>query len=91
MIVKEKALIFEPTFYFAGWQTTVNNKQITYAQMSETEGRIGYWLEPGTYEVLTQFTQRTWTRMIGNTISALSGAIVLWLVVNELINFKRKS
>jgi len=90
LIVKEKALIIEPTMYFSGWQTTVNNKLITYAQMAETEGRIGYWVEPGNYEVLTQFTQRTWSRLAGNTISALCGAIVMWLVVNELINFKRK-
>jgi len=88
LVVTERSLIFEPTFYFAGWQTTVNNKPIEYATMSETEGRIGYWLEPGSYEVQTAFTQMTWSRILGNTLSALAGAIILWFVVHEVANLK---
>jgi hypothetical protein len=88
--VKERSLVFEPTFYFAGWETTVNNKQVEYATMSETEGRIGYWLEPGQYEIQSEFTQKTWSRILGNTISAVAGAVILWFVVHEVANLKIK-
>lgn len=69
-------LIVEPTMYFAGWMTTANQATVTYADASETEGRIGYWVEPGEYVIETRFTQRTWPRIIGNSISG--GAILLW-------------
>jgi len=90
LMVKEKSLIFEPTFYFSGWKTEINNQEINYASMKETEGRIGYWLNPGDYEVYSHFTQDTWSRIAGNTTSIITGAIALWFIVHELINFKKK-
>lgn len=90
LVVSEKALIVEPTMYFVGWKTVVNDKNIEYADMVETDGRIGYWLEPGGYEVRAGFTQETWSRIVGNTISIITGAIALWFVAHEVVNFKKK-
>ncbi len=89
--VTEKALLVEPTMYFIGWQTYINDQQIDYAVMTETEGRIGYWLEPGNYEVTSQFTQKTWSRRLGNASSIMTGSIFLWLAAHEIVNLKKRS
>ena len=88
--VAEKSLIVEPTMYFSGWKTVINSQEIDYADMNETEGRIGYWLNPGDYEAYSHFTQDTWPRIIGNTVSIITGAIASWFIVHEIINFKKK-
>lgn len=88
--VTEKALIVEPTIYFVGWETDINEQQIDYAEMAEIEGRIGYWLEPGNYQVTSQFTQKTWSRRLGNSISIIAGSIFLWLVIHEIVNFRKR-
>ena len=63
--------------YFAGWQTTGDfngeQKQLTYVDNEQIQGRIGYKLEAaGTYELRSEFTQRTWPRMVGNAVSVVS-------------------
>ncbi|MFZ5437851.1 MAG: hypothetical protein ACOZAK_02260 [Patescibacteria group bacterium] len=90
LTVTAKALIVEPTMYFVGWQTELNDQLIDYAEPTETDGRIGYWLEPGDYQVKSQFTQRTWPRRLGNAVSIIAGSIFLWLAVHEVVNLKKK-
>lgn len=81
--VSEKSLIAEPTMYFLGWETTVNSRKIEYANMEETQGRIGYWLEPGTYQISSRFTQNTLARKIGNTVGIIGFLVVLFLIRME--------
>ncbi len=73
-------IIVEPTMYFAGWQTTVNDELIEYSAIQETDGRIAYQLAPGEYQVESRFTQNTWPRMVGNTASLLAVAWWGWLL-----------
>jgi hypothetical protein len=80
------SLIIEPTAYFAGWQTKVKNldndgdwENIDYIDNEVIQGRIAYQLEAGNYQVKTRFTQKTWPRIIGNSVSALSLTIFSFL------------
>ncbi|MBT4652021.1 MAG: hypothetical protein HOA85_02095 [Candidatus Pacebacteria bacterium] len=86
----EQTLLVEPTMYFLGWETLANHSEVIYADMKETDGRIGYWLEPGEYEIVSQFTQKTWPRLVGNSISVISAAIASWFIVHEIAKFKIK-
>lgn len=88
--VTEQALLVEPTMYFLGWETLANNSAVEYANMEETTGRIGYWLEPGEYKITSRFTQKTWSRLLGNTLSVISTAIASWFIVHEIVNSKKK-
>ena len=77
IIAHTPAVIVEPTMYFAGWQTVADfngeQKQLTYVDNEQIQGRIGYELEAvGTYELRSEFTQRTWPRMVGNAVSVVS-------------------
>ena len=81
--VTQDALVVEPTMYFPGWETTINGELIEYVDVSEAEGRLGYRLPAGEYEVETRFTQNTWPRMVGNSLSVLAVAIWGWLVWRE--------
>lgn len=69
--LEEKSTIVESTAYFPGWETKVNNKKVEYLDNEIIKGRIAYELEPGEYEIDTRFTQKTWPRLIGNSVSAL--------------------
>jgi len=80
------ALIIEPTADFAGWQTKVKNldndgdwENIDYIDNEVIQGRIAYQLRAGNYQVRTRFTQKTWSRLIGNSVSALSLTIFSFL------------
>ena len=83
--VDQRVLITEPTFYFAGWETTANGKSLVYAEMKTTEGKIGYWLDPGEYEISTQFSQNTWPRLIGNGVSIIALIASLWLLFKKFL------
>jgi hypothetical protein len=74
-------LVAEPTMYFPGWKTQVISvnqtinidlKESIEMYDSQLQGRIGFMLEPGSHSIVTKFTQDTWPRLIGNSISALS-------------------
>jgi hypothetical protein len=79
------ATIIEPTMNFPGWQTEVRNEstpekgttQIKYIDSSTIGGRIAYQLPAGDYLVKSVFTQWTWARIIGNSISLLSGLVLI--------------
>lgn len=81
-------VIVEPTMNFIGWETTVRNtssEKITTSHIndSEVQGRIAFQLEPGDYTIETRFTQNTWPRMLGNTVSLFTAVSMsfycLWL------------
>ncbi len=63
--------------------------KISYIDNEEIAGRIAYKLPPGQYTIESRFTQRTWARILGNTVSISSffGFILLWAL--QLLN-KRK-
>ena len=42
------------------------------------------------YEIVSQFTQKTWPRLVGNSISVISAAIASWFIVHEIAKFKIK-
>lgn len=74
--VTERVTIAEPTMNFAGWQTTANGQRVEYINDDTIQGRIAYQLQPGEYQIQSQFTQWTWSRIVGNTMSLLTGVIV---------------
>lgn len=85
--VTETSVIIEPTMRFLGWQTLITpisgvQYQAQYLESEEhIKGRIAYLLEPGTYSIDSQFTQRTTARIIGNSVSLLSiVGFTFWLM-----------
>ncbi len=69
--IKERAIVVESTAYFPGWETLVDNKKIVYLDNEVIKGRIAYELEAGQYQIKTRFTQKTWPRLLGNSLSLL--------------------
>jgi hypothetical protein len=76
LVVSETALVAEPTMSFAGWQTTANGQLVEYTNNDTIQGRLAYQLSPGEYQITTRFTQRTWPRLVGNSLSGL--ALIVW-------------
>ena len=74
--------IVEATMNFPGWTTWANGQKLRYIDSQDIGGRIAYKLSPGEYEVKTKFTQRTWSRMIGNGISLLTLIILIKILIN---------
>lgn len=77
----EKSIIVESTAYFQGWETKSNEKILEYIDNDVIKGRIAYELDAGKYEVSSRFTQKTWPRLIGNSISAIA------LLIFSMISF----
>lgn len=72
--VIQPSIIVEPTMNYAGWETILNKNnqpfKVKYIDNKQIKGRIAYQMtEPGEYEVTTQFTQKTWPRIVGNSIA----------------------
>lgn len=78
LLESNKSLIIEPTAYFLGWQTQVTNvltgetSTVQYTNNDDIQGRIAYWLPQGEYLIKTNFSQNTWSRKLGNSVSLLS-------------------
>ena len=89
--LEEKSTIVESTAYFSGWETMVNGKKIAYLDNEIVGGRIAYELESGRYEIKTRFTQKTWPRLLGNSISAFGLIIFSWLGFYSWRKDKRNS
>lgn len=66
------ATIVEPSIQFAGFETRANQQLVTYIDSPTIQGRLAYELPPGEYLVETRFTQNTWPRQVGNTVSLLA-------------------
>ncbi len=82
--LEETSTIIESTAFFPGWETKINGQKIKYLDDLEIQGRIAYQLPTGKYEVESRFTQNTWPRLVGNTLSAVG--LTAWLV--SLIFFR---
>ena len=84
--ITEPATIIEPTMYFLGWQTNYSRGLDVWGLLAEYDanpawgGRIAYQLPPGEYEVITQFTQRTPARLLGNALTVISGILLLSVI-----------
>ncbi|HEX9817982.1 MAG TPA: hypothetical protein VGA89_03810, partial [Patescibacteria group bacterium] len=76
LTVIQDALIVEPTMNFAGWQTRVNNQLVEHVNNDLVQGRLAYQLPSGEYQVESRFTQQTWSRLVGNSISGLG--LLVW-------------
>lgn len=80
--------IIEPTMYFPGWHSTVQQDNIfetvEYTDSEDIGGRIAYHLEPGTYRVDTKFTQWTIPRIVGNalTVGTVLGVLLTVFMMN---------
>lgn len=82
------ATLVEPTMNFAGWDTVAfidgEKLRIDYLNDDEIGGRVAYRLEtPGKYKITTQFTQRTWPRLIGNGVSIVAILLALSLIFKK--------
>ncbi|HEX7017945.1 MAG TPA: hypothetical protein VF209_03505 [Patescibacteria group bacterium] len=79
LTLTQPSLIVEPTMKFLGWQTSSDAQTVQYVDNEDIDGRIAYRLEPGEYQIRTRFTQWTWARIVGNTVSlvALVGLVSL--------------
>lgn len=77
--LKEKSIIIESTAYFPGWETKVDGQKVNYIDNETIQGRLAYELDAGEYQIKTKFTQNTWPRIIGNSLSFLSLLACLWL------------
>lgn len=77
----ETTTVTEQTMWFPGWETQViQNKtitQVSYLDQAESKGLLSYRLEPGEYQVTTNFTQNTFARMLGNGLTVLAGSAIL--------------
>jgi hypothetical protein len=80
---KTSVVVVEPTMLFAGWQTSVNGQSVSYLETDSTHGRLAYQLEPGTYQVKSRFTQLTWPRIVGNSVSLLTFGWLSWQVLSR--------
>lgn len=79
----EPITIVEPTMYFPGWETRVNGELVDYTNSDEVKGRIAYVLTPGDYTVITQFTQNTPSRLVGNTVFFLTIISILYFGIRS--------
>ncbi len=92
------SLIVEPTAYFPGWQTKVKNlnsddsawETIEHVDNELIAGRLAYRLPAGNYLVESRFTQKTWSRMLGNSLSLLSFLTLIFCYASSLKKAKNK-
>jgi hypothetical protein len=73
--------VIEPTVYFPGWRTTVDGKKVEI-DTQKASGLITFSVPEGEHEIVTEFTQWTWPRVLGNGISAISMGLSLWYVLH---------
>lgn len=70
--LSEPSVIVESTAFFPGWQTIANDQRVDYLDDEVIKGRIAYELPVGDYQISTRFTQKTWPRILGNSVSAMA-------------------
>jgi hypothetical protein len=92
------SLIVEPTAYFPGWQTKVKNLNtdnptwhiIEHEDNEFIAGRLAYRLPAGKYLVESRFTQKTWPRILGNSLSLFSFLTLIFFYALSLKKAKNK-
>jgi hypothetical protein len=72
------------TAYFPGWVVRVNDQPVEIDSTDERyPGLISYRVEPGSYQVKASFTQATWPRRLGNSLTALGIASLIYVGVRR--------
>lgn len=95
LVVHETSTITEPTMVFPGWQTWLTRAgesqviRARYIDSSQIAGRLAYSVQPGTYHVVSHFTQQTPARLIGNSISLLTLAGIALYTVHSWLSQNR--
>ncbi len=83
VVAHKPSLIAEPTMFFPGWRTLITtdstSRLVSEAEQLDLEGRVGYELDTGSYQITSRFTQWTWPRLLGNTVSMLVAVVVVFL------------
>ncbi|MEK7457948.1 MAG: 6-pyruvoyl-tetrahydropterin synthase-related protein [Patescibacteria group bacterium] len=74
--------ITEQTTYFPGWQVTIDGKQ-TVIDQEKGKGLIHFTVPAGSHKIVTQFTQWTPSRIVGNTLSATSLAVFVIFLIQK--------
>jgi hypothetical protein len=75
--------IVEPSIVWLGFETTANGKRVSYSDSDQIQGRLAYELPAGNYEIKTDFTQNSWARQTGNSISLITLlSCGVWFVVS---------
>jgi hypothetical protein len=77
VFVPEKSMIIEKTMFFPGWRVTADGQSMAIENPADHAGLVAFTLEAGTHTVKSQMTQRTWPRMVGNSLSLVG--IVAWV------------
>ena len=73
--------LFERTSYFPGWAVTVDGQLQAVIYDNQTyPGLIGYAVSAGTHQIVTQFSDSTPARKIGDIVSLLSVALLVLIV-----------
>lgn len=68
----EPSTIVEPSIVWLGFETTANGARANYLDSDEIQGRLAYALPAGSYTIETNFTQNSWARRVGNSVSAVT-------------------
>lgn len=79
--------IIQKTTYFPGFEAFVDNQKVEINhQDSEFPGRIIIPVSAGSHQIVVNFTQNTWDRIVGNTLSVLGVILFTGTVLGELRN-----
>lgn len=93
---EKEVMVIEPTMNFAGWQTRIRSADnqdwipLEYIFDERTQGRIGFQLPAGIYQVESRFTQRTPARLVGNSLSII-GILGCMLYLGRRIQLRHGS
>lgn len=80
LVLTENSIIVEPSIVWLGFETTANTTRVSYLDSDTIQGRLAYALPPGSYSIVTAFTQNTWARRVGNGVSAVTILCsILWI------------
>jgi hypothetical protein len=89
--ISESCLVVEPTANFAGFQTQVDGERVAYVDDEIIRGRLAFSVGAGEHVIKTRFTQNTWPRLLGNSLSLVCGLVVVYKFVSQWASFSRRA
>jgi hypothetical protein len=87
LILEQESIIVEPTMNFPGWETEVNGVLVEYVDDESIQGRLAYVLPEGKYQVQSRFKQKTWSRLVGNSLFVIT-VLLVGFYIHRLQNEK---
>jgi hypothetical protein len=72
---------------FPGWETEVNGVLVEYVDDESIQGRLAYVLPEGKYQVQSRFKQKTWSRLVGNSLFVIT-VLLVGFYIHRLQNEK---